>query len=240
MKSNLLLLIKGEFSRLARYNIIQVGFGVSVLWLLVLFLIGRDNAAEFVPIFIFMDATMMTVLLIGAGLFYERQENTLKTLMVTPSKIGEIIFSKLLSAVYIAFQSALFIGIFAYFFFDATITFIIYIPIILLVAFAHAMIGYVFAVLFKDFTAMLGGLMLYMVLFAFPSLFYALGLLEGIFETLLLISPTHASMLLIQFGFGESITSRHLWVSVFYLLLLSVVLAKYVVFPKYMEKGIRE
>ncbi len=238
--NNFMVLLKGEFQRLIKYNIVQVGFGVSVLWVLVLFLIGRDQAADFVPLFIFMDAALMTILLIGAGLFYERQENTLKSLMITPSKMGHIIASKLVSAVYIALQSALFIGLLAYFFFDATVNFAYLLPFTLLIALSHAIIGYTIAVLVEDFPTLLATLMLYMIVFAFPSIFYALDLFGGLWEIVLVVSPTHASFLLIDFAFGHDVSTTLIVVSALYLLLLAFLLARYVVFPKYIEKAVRE
>ncbi len=238
--SHLKGLIRGEFERLMRYRIIQVGFMVSVLWLLVMFLIGREEARAFIPLFIFMDAALMTVMLIGAGLFYERQENTLKSMMASPATMAEIIFSKLISAVYIAIQSAVFLGLFAYFFFDASINFAILIPFIVIIALAHAMIGYAFSVLMKDFPTLLAATMMYMIVFGFPTIFYSLDILGDGLETVLMFSPTHASMLMIEFSFGEAVSATLIVIGVIYLLVVAFVLGRYVVFPKYIEKAIKE
>ncbi len=234
------VLIKGEFQRLLKYNIIQVGFGVSVLWLLVMFLIGRDEAREFVPLFIFMDASLMTVILIGAGLFYERQENTLKSMMTSPVGMHKIIISKLISAVYIALQSAIFIGLISIFFFNASLNFILLIGFILVIAITHAMIGYTFSVLVKDFPTLLALTMVYMIVFAFPSIFYALGIVGGALETLLIVSPSHASMLMIDFAFGAEISTGLIIGSVMYLGVVAFVLGRFLVFPLYVEKAIKE
>ncbi len=238
--NNLTRLVAGEFQRLAKYKILQSGLGVTVLWVLVLFLIGRDEGGLFIPLFLFMDLTMMTVLLIGAGLFYERQENTLKTLLITPTKLSHIIFSKLISAVYIALQSAVFLGLLGYLFFDSTVKFYYLLPFTLLIALTHAMIGYTFSVLVKDFTGLLAAIMSYMILFAFPSIFYALDILGDTWEYLLLISPTHGSMLLVDLSFGKSVAPALIILSVLYLVALSFILAKFIVFPKYIEKAIKE
>lgn len=238
--SHLKGLIRGEFERLMRYRIIQVGFMVSVLWLLVMFLIGREEARAFIPLFIFMDAALMTVMLIGAGLFYERQENTLKSMMTSPATMAEIIFSKLISAVYIAIQSAVFLGLFAYFFFDASVNFAILIPFVLVIALAHAMIGYAFSVWMKDFPTLLAATMMYMIIFGFPTIFYSLDILGEGLETVLMFSPTHASMLMIEFSFGEEVSTTLIVIGVIYLLVVAFVLGRYVVFPKYIEKAIKE
>ncbi len=236
--NNLGRLIKGEFQRLFKYNIFQVGLGLSILWVLVLFLVGDEGAELFVPIFIFMDITLMTVLLIGASLFYERQENTLKTLLITPVKLSHVIFSKLLSAIYIAFQSTVIISVFAVLFFDLEVNLPLLFAFAVIVACAHAMIGFMFAVWLKDFASLLAAMMTYMIIFAFPSIFYAFGILGETFETLLIFSPTHASLLLIDKAFYVEVSIGLISVGVVYLIVLSYLLGRYLVFPKYIEKAI--
>ncbi len=238
--SSLMVLLQAEFKRLAKYNIIQVSLGVTVLWLAVLFLIGRNEAGAFIPLFIFMDVSLMTMLLIGAGLFYERQENTLKTLMVTPVSTAAIIASKIVSAVYIALQSTILIALAGHFLFDATVNFFALIPLVILVATSHAVIGYLVSMYVRDFTSMIAMLMLYMFIFAFPSIFYAIDMIGGIWETLLIVSPSHAAMLIVDFTFGaEGITALTI-IGIIYLALLSILLMWFFVYPKYIETAIKE
>lgn len=237
---SLVMLVRGEFQRLIRYKLLQVGFAISVLWVLVMFLIGRDEAGAFVPFFVFIDASLMTVILIGSGLFYERQENTIKSLLITPSSMGEIIVSKLVSAIYIALQSALFLSVVSIIFFSVGVNVGLLMLVVILAALAHAMIGYTFAVLVKDFPTLLSLTMIYTLVFAFPSIMYALGVLGEPLNTVLLVSPTHASMLLIDWAFGENVAPWLLVGGAAYLLILSVILGVFVVFPKYLEKAIGE
>jgi len=234
------ILMQDEFKRLAKYNIIQVSLGVTVLWLAVLFLIGRNEAGAFIPLFIFMDVSMMTMLLIGAGLFYERQENTLKTLMVTPVSTPAIIASKIVSAVYIALQSTVLIALAGHFLFDASINFFALIPFVILIAVAHAVIGYLVSMHVRDFTSMIAMLMLYMFIFAFPSIFYAIDMIGGVWETLLIVSPSHAAMLMIDFSFGAEGIGTLTIIGVVYLSFLSIVLMRFFVYPKYIETAIKE
>ncbi|TVP95917.1 MAG: hypothetical protein EA374_02775 [Acholeplasmatales bacterium] len=237
---NFLKLFKGEMVRLVKYNILQVSFAVTVLWLLVIFLIGKEQAPVFVPLFIFMDAAVMTIMLIGAGLFYEKQENTIKTLMITPSGYAAILSSKLLAAVYLALQSTVIISVFAYFLFDVAVRFVALYGFIIIITLAHASIGYVFAARAKDFNGLIAMVGMYMVLFAFPSIFFALGALPETFDYLLFISPTHASLRLVNYGFAESVPLWQLGLGFLYLVVLTVVLMVFMVAPKYAETAIRE
>ncbi len=236
--NNLGTLLKGEFQRLSKYKIMQAGLGVSLLWVATLFLIGPDEAGMFLPLFVFMDISLMTVLLIGSGLFFERQENTLKTLLITPTKFSHIIFSKLITAVIIALQSALILGLLGYFFFDVGIRFHYLIIFTVLIALMHAMLGFVFSVLLKDFPSLLASIMVYMILFAFPSIFYALDILSDTWSYVLIVSPTHASMLLVELAFGDTVDGWMIVISVLYLIVLTFVFAKWIVFPNYFKKAI--
>ncbi len=234
------LVVQGEFKRLLKYNIIQVSLGVSVLWLLILFMIGREEAAQFIGLFIFMDITMMTVLLIGVSLFYERQENTLKTLLVTPASIADLIAGKMISAVYLAFQSGVILALFGKYLFDVAIDIPVFIFFVLLIALAHSAIGFTMSLYSKDFNGLLSLLMGYMIILAFPSIFYAFGLIPETMEMLMIISPTHASFLLIERSIGGDVSIWQTVVSIVYLMLLPVVLTIRIIYPQYAEKGVRE
>lgn len=232
--------LAGEFKRLIEYNIIQVSFGVSVLWLLILFLIGKEEAAPFISLFIFMDITMMTVLLMGVSLFYERQENTLKTMLVTPASLTSLIAGKIISAIYLALQSGLILALFGMFFFEVDIAIVPLLLYIVLIALAHGVIGFVMSLYSRDFNGLLALLMAYMVILAFPSIFYAFGIIPETVETFLILSPTHASLLLVEYSIGED---KGLWELIFstgYLAVLSTLLTRFVIYPQYATKGVKE
>lgn len=230
----------GEFKRLLKYNIIQVSFGVSVLWLLILFLIGKEEAASFMSLFIFMDITMMTVLLMGVSLFYERQENTLKTMLVTPASLTALIASKIISAIYLALQSGVILALFGIFFFEVSIAFVPLLLYIILIALAHGAIGFVMSLYSRDFNGLLALLMAYMVILAFPSIFYAFGLISESAETLMILSPTHASLLLVESSMDVEKSIWELIFSVGYLSILTVILTYFIIYPQYASKGVKE
>ncbi len=237
---NFSVLLKGEMQRLLRYKILQISFVVTLLWLGVLFLIGSEHVGDFVPLFIFMDVSMMTVLLVGANLFFEKQENTLKTLLITPSDFFALIASKFVASLYLGLQSTVFIALFALFMFDVSIAFVWLMMFVLLITFAHTALGFTFTVYVKDFNGLLAFIIFYMFIFAFPSIFYALGILPSSAEVWLMFSPTHASLLMIDFAFGVSVSWWLLVIGSVYLVLLSLFLIRFVVSPKYVETAVRE
>lgn len=237
---NLSLLIRGEFERMIKYKILQISLVVTVLWLIMLWMIGSEEAVTFVPLFIFMDASMMSVLMIGANLFYEKQENTLKTLLITPSTLPAIIFSKVIGSVYLALQSTIILAVSAMILFGLEVKLIPLILFITLIATLHTMIGFMFSMYAKDFNGLLGLMIAYMVFFAFPSIFYALGVIEGFLEMVLLISPTHSSLLLIDYTMMKDVD---LWIRIFgivYMSIATVLLTVCVVYPNYMKDAVRD
>ncbi len=238
--SNFGLLMKGEMLRLIKYKIIQISFVVTILWLLIIFMIGSDQAATFVPIFIFTDAALMTVLLVGASLFYEKQENTLKTLMITPSGLHAIIASKVISAIYLALQSTVIIALFANLLFAVEIRFIALIAFVIVIAFAHTAIGYTFSLFAKDFNELIAQVGAYMIVFAIPTLFYALGVFSEVFETVLMFSPTHAALLMINYTFFSSTRLVLLLIGLAYLIVVPVLLFIYIIIPKYPETAVKD
>ncbi len=234
------VLLRGEMQRLVRYKILQISFVVSLLWLGILFLIGSDHVADFVPLFIFIDVSMMTVLLVGANLFFEKQENTLKTLLITPSDFVALLASKFVSSLYLGLQSTVVIALFAVLMFDVSIAVLWLIVFVLLITCVHTAIGFTFVVFVKDFNGLLAFTIFYMFLFAFPSIFFMLDLLPSSAEYWLMFSPTHAGMLMINYTFGEDVAWWLLLLGALYLVVLSAVLIRFVISPKYVETAVRE
>lgn len=240
MMDNFLKLLRGEFTRLIKYNIIQISFGVTLIWLAVIYLIGKEQASAFIPTIVFVDTALMTMIWIGASLFYEKQENTLKTLMVTPSGFGAILASKLVTAVYVALQSALLIAIFAAILFDVVVKFVPLVLFVIVITLVHTAIGFVFSIYSRDFNGLIAGVGLYMMLFAFPTIFYALGVLGEAAEWIFLFSPTHVSFLMINFSFGETVDAWMLVVGTMYLFALIAILFKWIIVPKYALSSVRD
>ena len=238
--SNFLKLLKGEIMRLIKYKILQISLIMTVLWIAIIYLIGKENAPTFIPLFIFSDSALMSVLLIGAGLFYEKQENTLKTLMITPSSFMAIIISKVIAAIYLALQSTVIIALFSIIFFDVSVSLFWLIAFTILISLSHSVIGFTFAVFAKDFNELIAQVAFYMIIFAIPTLFFALGVFSDQFEFILMFSPTHASLLMINYAFNTSVRTVLLIIGSAYLIIMTILLFKYIIVPKYPETAVKD
>jgi hypothetical protein len=59
-------------------------------------------------------------------------------------------------------------------------------------------------------------------------------------EPLLLISPTHVALLMIDYGFNQTVETFELVYGTLYLLIGSMVLWKFLIIPLYPIKGVKE
>ncbi len=241
---NSLTLLKSEMKRLVKYKILTISLAVSVLWMAMLYLIGRENAAGFVGLFIALDASVMSIIMLGASLFFEREENTLKPLLVTPVSVAQIIGVKVLSSIYVALQSAVLVSLFVRFVMDIEVQFVALILLVALIATVHSMIGFFLAMTAKDFTGLLVNMILYTFIFAIPSLLVTLDVISGWVETLLWISPIQDALVYMNMVFGveETLTfgSIEFILSTLYLALLSGVLYGTFIHPNYPGAAVKE
>ena len=86
----------GEMQRLQRYHIIAASLVVAVIWIGVLHFTDVDDVTSIFPLLLFLDATSMSITLIGVSMFFEREEHTLKALFVSPITKGEYMISKII------------------------------------------------------------------------------------------------------------------------------------------------
>lgn len=238
------MLLKSEMRRLLKYRILTISLAVSFLWMALLYFLGTEAARSFVGIFIAIDATIMSMLMIGASLYYERQENTLKPMLVTPVPIATMIIIKVITTIYVALQSGILVSLFVYFILDIQLQFIPLILLIALVATVHAMIGIVLSLRAKDFTTYLVAMIGYALFFAYPSLFLALNILPESLEFILVLSPSHGAFIYMDQVFllegAYAYTSFIFIFSVIYLLSIIAVLYTKWVRPRYSELAVRE
>src|SRR5690554_6572229 len=97
--ARLAILVKGELDRLNKYNLVPATRVVLLLWLGLAGLLNAGEIKMFVPIILLMDATMMTIALVGATLFYEKKEHPFNSILVTPVRVDEYLLAKTLVCV---------------------------------------------------------------------------------------------------------------------------------------------
>lgn len=236
---NLLTLVKAEFYRLNKYNLFTANFVVLIMWVVLAYFLEGEVLLRFIPFIFFMDSVMMTILLVGATLFYEKKEHTINSIMVAPVTENEFLFSKILVNVLNSLLTVAFISIAVYVIKEVTFNYLLVIPAIILVTTVHSLIGIRLSYSAKDFTSHLINYMLYVFIFALPPIFALFGIIDESVSRFFILLPPEASNILINTAFAETEAWRVIF-SYLYLIVLSAVLYKFSVKPKFNEYLMKE
>lgn len=242
MSPRMAFLIKGELLRLNKYRVTTVSLLVAFVWGLVLYFIDDMNILEqMLPMIIMIDATMMSVIFIGSIMFFEKSEQTISTLLVTPTSTDEQILSKVIANTIHMLASSLLIILVFYFVKGVTVNFFWMIPILIVCIAFHSLLGYVFSYHSKDFTSMLLGVMMFVIFLSIPSILHQFNILfKGDFwRYALLITPAQASAELIALGFGGAFTVASA-ISLGWLLLAGILGYVFYIKPAYKAYAVRQ
>ncbi len=235
----LLPLVKGEFDRLNKYNLFTANFVVLLFWVGLAFFFEGEELKMFVPVIFLMDSTMMTIMLVGASLFYEKQEHTMNSIMISPVTEDEYLFSKVIVGVLNSLITVIFISAALYFVKGVIYNYLLLIPAIIIVTVVHTMIGIRLSYHAKSFSSLLVNFMVYIFLFLLPTVFATLGIIDANLAKYLIVLPPEISSILI----GALARDVELWKLLFgytYLSVLSFVLYRFMIKPKFNEYIMRE
>lgn len=221
-------LLKGEVYRLFKYKIIYFGFLVSAIWVLILGFADHDTAKALVPTLMIMDAGMMSVILLAASFYYEKQEGTVKSLLVSPISVHQLLWAKIGAMIVSGLISMVLVGGAALIFHQITVSIPLILGVVVLIVAANVVIGYVITLAAKDFISMLVRYMGVVLLFYTPILLVELNVLEGIFETISILSPVYAGQVLIDALYNQSGEPIHVVFASLYLIVLTVSIYPYV------------
>jgi fluoroquinolone transport system permease protein len=237
--TNLTTLIRGEFSRLNKYGLFKANLVILLVWIFLVWFMESEALLRFIPLIFLMDSVMMTILLVGATLFYEKKEHTINSLMVTPVTENEYLMSKIITNVLNSLLTVFIISLAVYLLKGVTYKYWLVIPAVTLVSVVHTLIGIRLSYSAKDFTSLLINYMAYVFIFFLPSLFAQLNLVDQAVARFFILLPPEASGLLITSGF----TVTEPWKIVFsslYLALLSILLFRFVVKPQFIAYVMKE
>jgi len=243
MKNNhLLILIKGELQRLTKYNVTTISFVVALMWFLILYFINDAGLLnELLPMVLVIDATMMAIMFIGAIMFFEKSESTLSTMMVTPVSSQDLILSKAIANTIHTVLASMLVVIVFYFVREVEVNWLLIIVALVVSVFYHSLLGFFFAFHSKDFTGMLVGVMSYAFLVMVPSILNNFNVVfKGeVWEYILLILPTQATIKLIEVGFGAPIEAKY-FISLALLIIVGVLGYFFYILPKFKTYAVKQ
>lgn len=236
---NVLKLVLGELNRFVKYGILPISLVTAVMWVLLFFAVSAQEARTLAPLFIFTDVAVMSVVLIGASYHLEKQEGTIKSMMIMPVSLCEILTAKVISSMVLAVESTIVTAAALYFIHGITLD---YGPLVLFVvaaSCAHAAIGFLLSLLSRDFSSALGFLMTYMFIFTIPSMLFSFGIIQQKYEWLLMLSPSHAASNLVTSAVSGSYDKAKVIAALIYLPVLSAALFKFAVYPGFKSNAVR-
>lgn len=235
--SKLLKLIKGELVRLYKYKILIVGIIVSLIWVLIIGLSQTESIKELIPMLIMLDAAMMNIIFLSASFFLEKQEGTMKTLLVTPIKLADVLIAKVIATIITSFISAAMVIIISYIVHNIIVNLLLLLIYLIIIVFAHTAIGFLITLFSREFTGMIAIYAGYAIVALLPSILFTTGILGEVWEYILIISPSHSAQILINSLFFDS-NILTIILSLIYLTVLGLSLYLGVVYKRFKKYAI--
>lgn len=239
MLNNILKLFVADIKRLKKYNILQISVFLAIVYSAVIYFTSAEEAKALVTLLVFVDVSMMSIIMLGAGLFFEKQEGSLKSVLVAPVKLVEIVIAKMMSAVLLSFITATILSMVAIVVHSANINVGLLLLYATLGATVHVSIGFLLTIFSKDFNSLLINYMIFVFAFTLPALLYSLGVIPNNLYFLILLSPSYVTQLLINTSVG---LNPPLWehiFAIFYSAVIIFVLYQTVIRTKFKNYVIR-
>lgn len=228
------VLLKGDEDRMKRYGITYASLVVTFMWIILIELINFGDISKFFPLFVFLDATMMSFLLVGVAMMFEKQESALKTMLVTPINKHHYLASKITVTIISSLITLVLLGAYAIIFRDLTINYLGIIGAVILASFIFACIGILFTYKSRDFTILLMWLVAFFFILTIPTLLQWFGIITADwFRYLQYLNPTQA-IFIVLFATVTEVDKFDLIISLSYLIVLAVVLYYFV--AKYFDR----
>lgn len=239
MLNNVIKLFVAEVKRLKKYNILQISVFLTLIYAVIIYFTSAQEAEMLVSLLVFVDVTMMSIILLGASLFFEKQEGSLKSVMVSPVKLVHVIIAKTASTVLLSMITASILSAVAIFVHGATIN----VPLLILYAIlgssVHICIGFLLTIKSKDFNSLLINYVIYVLIFTMPAIFYAVGIIPENLYYIILISPSYIAQMLINTSIGQLPKITELVFGIAYSIALIVLIYKFYILKKFKEYVIR-
>lgn len=231
--NKLIKLVNGEMMRLFKYHILTVSTFVSFIWLALFLLVDQAEAQELAPLFLFADMAVMSVLLLGASFYLEKQEGTLSATLMLPITIADILIAKTVASIVMGLISAVVLSLGLYVIYGLVLNYLLLLLYVLITITANAAIGFVLSLWARDFNQLLGLLMAYMFIFTLPPIFMAFGIIPATYENYLIVSPAYGtSYLMTAVVKGFAFNAKTMLI-IGYLVALAYILFRFVVYPRF-------
>lgn len=215
--SNLKNMLKWEFTLLSRYKIIHISILSVILYFLTTQAIEDMNMPIFHTLLLFFDPAVIGIMFIGALVLFEKSENVLQALVITPMKVDDYLLSKITSLTILSIISAtIFMTLLSVF---GEIDFnIIFLALgIILTSILLILLGFIMVSGVKSLNEYLLAMIVAFLGLTFPPMLH----LSGLYENVIFYAwPTQASFTLFNGVFrAESLESWEIVYGILYQLI---------------------
>ena len=224
--SNLNHMLRWEFLLLSRYKIIHISILSVVLYFLTTQAVeSLKGQTQVHSVLLFFDPALIGIMFVGALVLFEKSENVLQALVITPMKTDDYLLSKIISLTILSLISAgLFMSLMIIFN-DVSCNVFYLAAGILLTSVMLILLGFILVSRVNSINGYLLGMMIAFIGLTFPPLLQLFGLFEN---PIFYLWPTQASFILfdgvfhaaslevweIVYGIGYQV----LWIGLLYFL----------------------
>jgi len=214
--SNLKTMLRWEFLLQSRYKIIHISILSVILSFLSTQALPAIASEEFHVLLLFFDSALVGIMFIGALVLFEKSENTLQALVITPMSTDDYLLSKIISLTILSVVSALIFMALNFIFNGTEFNILLLILGIILTSVMLILIGFILVSRVNSINEYLLSMMMAFLGLSFPPFLH----LSGIYENVIFyLWPTQASLILISGVFTE-IETWELAYSIIYLVVL--------------------
>lgn len=199
--SNLKNMLRWEFILLSRYKIIHISILSVILYFLITQAIPDLDRSIFHSLLLFFDPAIIGIMFVGALVLFEKSENVLQALVVTPMAVDDYILTKITSLTILSIISAtIFITLLNVFSsVDFNILFLAF--GIILTSVMLILLGFILVSRVNSINEYLLAMVASFLLLLFPPMLH----LSGIYENIIFyLWPTHASLILFTGVFNSN------------------------------------
>ena len=183
-------LIKGEVIRLWRYQITLFGLIVSSIWIILIAVVSKEEANALLPQLIVLDSGLMAIILLGASYFYEKQEGTMKAVLVSPTSPAVLLSAKIIGALMGNLLSVFLMWLTMLVIHQSMFSIFAALGLVIIISLTHLSIGYVLIYWSKDFMDLLLKYTFVVLVLLVPTILVSLNILTDGLENLAYLSPT--------------------------------------------------
>jgi fluoroquinolone transport system permease protein len=189
-------MLKWDVILQSRYKIIHLSILSVIIYYFSLVAVPSLNTIEFKTLYLVMDPTLIGIMFVGALVLFEKTENTLQALTVTPIKTQTYFLSKIISLTTLAIITGF---IFDFLSHGFTFQYFYMIAGILLTSIFLILLGFLLVARCNSINEYLG----LMILVFLPLFVPPLLDISGIYENIIFyLWPTQASFILFDGVFG--------------------------------------